>query len=260
MLPSRVSHRGFSLVELLTATAVATLLMVILAGMSSQVSRLLVISSSQSQHRNSARAALNFMGREMRQAVLSLDTTGSRASKLQFIINPAGLQTTYSNRDSIFWQAPVSTTTTAGDLAEVGYFVTWTDNQPNLCRYYIPPSSPNYKIYTDPTNWVTNSLLSGFVPGTNYDGLFLENVAGLWINAYDTAGSVYGGDSRITRTLPARVEISLVLLDSTVVKRNKATISAYGTLNADTYLKALPVALREGAVVVNFSVVLDNAQ
>jgi Tfp pilus assembly protein PilV len=256
--------KGFSLVELLAATSVALLLVAILMGLSGQVSRLQVLGLTETQRHYNTRVALNFMAREIRQSVLSRDSSTSSANRLQFLINPSGLNSSYSNHDSVFWQAPIATTTQAGDLAEVGYFVAWQGTQANLCRFFVNPDSTDYMIYSNPTQWVTNDLLSEFAPGSSDQGLFLENVIGLWVDAFATgdagAASINSWDSTVSKKLPARVTISLVVLDSVVAKRLTAPVSVASYGSAESCVANLPPLIRAGASVVTFSVALDNYQ
>lgn len=285
------NQAGFTLIEMMVATTVATLLMVLLAGVSSQLSKALTLGVGQNQTRNNARVAMNFMAREMRQAAISRQKTypsasaTTTASVLQFVVNPPDtvLGTPYKNPDAVFWQAPIATSTTSGDLAEVGYFVyrQRINNvyHSDLCRFFVNPGDLNYGIYTSPDQWVTSSLLSQFVPTKNngFSGLFLENVIGLWVQPYNADGtpktfaSGRNYDSRKDGTtsdnLPPMVQVSMVLTSANAIKRLQDNIDVSGQSSADacyTTIKSHAGAPGMQQViseteVLYFNVKLDNA-
>jgi prepilin-type N-terminal cleavage/methylation domain-containing protein len=260
---------GFTLVELLVAMALLVLLSVFLVGISGQAGRMWSWGESRNQHRQKARAALDFMARDLRLAYLGVDPASSR---FQFVINPP-IPPSYHNRDSIFWLARVATDAPGG-VAEVGYFVRWQDGRAALCRFFVNPSDPNYLIYQvneagEPVDWINkDGLLDVIAPGTragNYRGLFLENVIGMWIDAYRADGSLYEGDSKIAgNKLPSRVEISLALLDESGAARLQEMAlapnvqSAVQSANSAADLLAnLPPVIRPSASMANLTVYLD---
>ncbi len=252
---NRDEVRAFTLVELLVAVALLAFVSLILVGLASQGGKMWALAESQNQHRQRARAMLEFMVAEMREAVLPLDN--SRPS-LQFVINPSNLDAKFLNRDAVFWQAPIATDESRGDLAEIGYFVRWDGTQANLCRFSLDPSDPDYRIYKNPETWLSDALLDAAAPGDKagkYRGLFLENVIGMWVKAYQKDGTAYSGDSRTALLLPAYVEISLVLLDGVSAKRVADAAEIRGLYasspTATAFLAALPTKLRGGATIVS---------
>ncbi len=218
----------------------------------SQSSQLWVSSKRKVEYATNARAVANFIGDELKKALPPLDRTATNS--LQLVINPATLSTTYLNRDSIFWQAPVSRNLAAGDIAEVGYFVKWiTDSSGRpkavLCRFYAEAfdnasvANPHFLIYDDPANWITDSELDAVAPAdqaNSYAGLFAENVLGLWLSPLDSSGNSVDNsgtfDSRtdqytddngtpadatddVSRIFPRWIEISIMTVDSAVAAR-----------------------------------------
>ena len=241
------------MVELLVSTAILALLVTMLGGIFSQVSRAWIIGESGVERRRSARAMTDFITAELRGAAAPVDrvtTTGK--SNLQMLINPpaSSLPDECANADSIFWQAPIATESTFGDLAEVGYFVRWdphskTARRPTLCRFFANPSSansdgaaspvpnPQFLIYRNP-RWLSPELIHEIAPATPpaFRGLFLENVAGFWVHAFQPDGielltngkktydsrtgyrfKVANGTTQ-ERFLPARVQISIAQIDA----------------------------------------------
>jgi prepilin-type N-terminal cleavage/methylation domain-containing protein len=267
---SRARRGAFSLIEIIAAIAVLAVISLFLVSLSDQAGRLWSQGETRNQYRQKARAALDFMARDLRLAFLGVDPA---SSTLQFAINPPG-SSLYQNHDTIFWQAPIATSPDGG-LAEVGYFVRWTDGQANLCRFFVNPTETGYLIYSTPNEWMTGPLLTEAAPGdsaNNYRGLFLENVIGMWVQAFkanDTNNvSSYSGDSRqeSPRALPSKVVLSLVVLDKTGASKIKAK-GAAGEIESLVASKAsaaelvlsLPPWCRPHVRVTSISVSLDNA-
>ncbi len=248
--------------ELLVAMAILSLMCVLLVGISGQATQVWTRGESQNQHRSRARAALELIGREMRQAVVPLDA--SQTNGLQFVVNPPGISAAY--HDSIFWQAPVARNKANGDLAEVGYFIRWTGNQANLCRFYVPSGDTNYLIRNQPDAWITDTLLDSVAPAdkaSGFQGVFLENVIGLWVAAFAADGTAYADyDSRAhLNHLPAYADISLAFLDTKSAARMNASQAAaiqaasQTATNAETLLGSSALApLRQGSSASTFRV------
>ena len=203
---------------------------------------------------------LDFMAAELRQAVIPLDPS---RHGLQFVVNPAGIGT--RNRDSLFWQAPVASDNGSGDLAELGYFVRWNGTQASLCRFFVKPDDADYLVYSTPDAWLSDTLLDKLAPAdkaSKYRGLFLENVIALWVNAYQADGTAYSGDSRSGNRLPAYVELTLVLLDSSTTKRLSDPSAVTGLYASATspkdFVSKLPSAIRPGCSLVSTVVNMAN--
>lgn len=255
------------------AVALLAMISVSLLSISSHVSRLWSAGESQNQHRIRARAALEYMGREMQLAVIPINP--AETNTLQFVVNPGGVG--FSNHDSVFWQAPIARDQTHGELAEVGYFVRWqSNNTADLCRFLVTPdTATNYLIYSKPypSSWVNDAMLDLVAPAgkaSHYQGVFLENAVGLWVKASRRDGSAWSGDSRLEQSLPATVEISLVLLDSKTAARlagqpadaQKIRTRVVSASTAREFLgdASLPAYIRAGATEVAFAVNLINSR
>lgn len=202
--------RAFTLLELLTATAIFAFVVVALVGITGQVGNIWKDGEGQNQRRANGRALLQNIARELQQATLPIErpalqsASASQAANLQFIANisdnaannteiPANLM----NPHAVFWQAPIARDTSAGDLACIGYFVKWdtTGTQPRaqLCRYFVDPSSPDYLIYQQGSdgraaNWLSN--ISAVAPSTATDlqGWFADHVIAFWVRCLDEYG------------------------------------------------------------------------
>ena len=264
---------------MILAMAILAILSLVIAGILTQVNTAWISTYSANQRQETGRELLDFLARDISKAMLPLPATNT--ANLQFLINGPTVSTTYGNCDNIFFQAPVATSGSSGEVAEVGYFVQW---QPaagtqgptaQLCRFLVNPSTPgNYLIYTNPMDWINDGLVATVAPGTapNSLGLIAENVLGLWIGAFDKNGSTVLDssrrfDSRVTGNLPAVVDISILVLDRVTANHLGAgagVASVQSTVRASTSaaacLAALPKLLQSGADCFTTRVQLYNSR
>lgn len=213
---SLLRRAAFTLIEVLVSMTVLSIIVIMLTSLLSSSLKILNSSESDQERHRNGRALTDFIGKELRQALLPVEIkANANQPNLQLVINPPQITgSTYLNADSIFWQAPLATDSTYGDIAEVGYFVRWITTgstiTPTLCRFFVNPSvtdpttnkvtqnTDNFLIYTNLTGWVTPSLLDALAPADNnagangqkngYIGLFAENVLGIWVQSYGIDG------------------------------------------------------------------------
>ncbi len=240
-LPAR---EGFTLIEVLVSMAVLSVIVLMMSNLLNSALQSLSNGESDQERHRSGRALTDFIGRELRAALLPTEIeAASGQANLQLVINPTQILAStdnlggsgYLNADTIFWQAPLATDATYGDIAEVGYFVKWISHgstfTPTLCRFFVNPSTlnssgsvtqnPNFLIYTldsvsgKPKDWVTPALLDAVAPADNvnnhgYVGLFAENVLGLWVQSYGINNVELSPANGATRgTYDSRVGYSL---------------------------------------------------
>jgi hypothetical protein len=180
-----------------------------------------------SERRSNGRAMLEHISKELREAVLANKGQGQAAASpanLQFIANmpapantpletptldPTYIPTQYLCPHALFWQAPIASDTTNGNMAEIGYFVEWDrTSTPGVAlgtmrRFFVNPTqygttSP-YLIYatasatsTNPINWLSTSVVDPVTTATSpsYSGWFADNVIAFWVRCLDSSGSV----------------------------------------------------------------------
>ena len=284
----RTRQQGFTLVEIMVAVAVCSLLLIMLLAVAMRMSDIWQGGNRQAQQGRNTRALLDSISRELSVAMLPLaDKEANKTGNLQFIVNPAALSASIKNSDSIFWQAPIAQGNDAGDIAELGYFVRWIGNKAALCRFYINPADhDNYLLYAEnPDAWLSDQLVNKVTSATqsanandSYQGLFAENVIGFWVTCYeyDSAGhlSIVSSDgkydSRMTKKLPQIVQIDMVQIDNTSAARvqdvtlitNKYGLArkADGTVDMDAFIGALPDSLRSSARAYSTRVFLQNTR
>ena len=250
----RGAARAFTLVELMVSVSVLLVLVLLFSNLFNHANNAWTVGQGNAERRRNVRALADFIGLEMQAAILPVgDLASNKGGNVQFIVNPPAAQVPddYRSADAVFWQAPLATETSQGEIAEIGYFVKWDGDRPMLCRFFVNPSvtsggttaaNPDYLIYdTDPKKWLSQTLLDKVAPATKaagYAGLFAENVVGLWVVCYGADGQVNTPakngakfDSREgydlnkgtapvdQRYLPASVRISLAQIDSRYAAR-----------------------------------------
>ena len=189
----------------MVAVSILAVLVLLFSGVFSQVNSAWTTGEGNAERRRSVRALADFIGTELQSALLPVETivTNGRGN-LQFVINPPTSQVPddYRNADAIFWQAPLATETSQGEIAEIGYFVKWEaaagqGERPMLCRFFVNPSvgsgastvpNPDFLIYdADPKRWLSKVTIDKAAPARKldgYKGMFAENVLGLWVQCY----------------------------------------------------------------------------
>jgi prepilin-type N-terminal cleavage/methylation domain-containing protein len=212
---------AFTLVELLIAITILSLLVVLLASLLSGVSRAWVSSEQQIGTFQDGRAITDLISRDLSQSVIS--------PQLQFIQNPGNLSTApntlltsttqVANTESLFWQT-VSASDALGNVNEVGYYLTHRADSNGiehfeLRRFFVspadprqPPSAPvanpSYHIYDVPSTVYYNSSSTTIMPpwinlnGKNLDpartdfefwsSVVSDGVVGFWIRCLDRNG------------------------------------------------------------------------
>jgi prepilin-type N-terminal cleavage/methylation domain-containing protein len=279
--------RGFTLLELLVATAVFVGLALILVSIAASLSSFWQLGIAHNERRSSALAAFSRMARDLRFASLSSDPS---ATNFQLVINPAKVGSSYLLPQAVFWQAPVASDRSRADTALVGYFVQWVKEAdvsvPKLCRLLV---DSDY-LMQKPSDFVSDALIASNAPATKasgYAGQLAENVLGLWMRPLDQtknpilndakAGAFLNGQFDSARgytvaftnasgtfpsALPASLEVALVAVDSRTAKRlsgraseKPATASPdmWGDINA--FYNKLPPEIRPGARI--YSTVID---
>lgn len=208
-MKNKHTHRSltaFSLLEIVVATAILALIVVVLAALSSHATRIWTATDAQNQRRATGRTLIQFIARDLEMATLagSYPASGNNAANLQFVASdPTLIPAELLNPHAAFWQAPIAADRTRGDIAEIGYFVRWdTVSEPGtakaqLCRFLVDPSdTKNYLIYSNQTNgnpasWLQTSILDQVAPATaaeDYRGWFADNVIAFWFRCLDSQG------------------------------------------------------------------------
>jgi hypothetical protein len=275
---------AFSLLELLVATAVFVGLALILLSIAGSLSSFWQMGISHNERRSSVLAAFSRMARDLRFAAAPINPA---STNFQFVINPPNIGANYTLPQAAFWQAPVASDRSRGDMALVGYFVQWVAESngsvPKLCRLLI--DSTNFQ-FQKPSDWVNDALIASNAPAnkaSGYEGQLAENILGIWMQPLDQArrplstngyfDSANGYSTVLTnganpvtytfaRALPASVEVAVVAVDARTARRLTGTGSERpGPRTADmtndvaTFYNGLPEGVKRGARI--YSTVID---
>jgi hypothetical protein len=210
-------RRAFSLPELIAAVAVAAIICVLMSNVMNRVISIWSQSVGHIQKRDNVRVFLESISSDLRSALLPICHDPSMAqSNLQFVLNPpnASLSQDILNPSAVFWTATTASKRTYGDVALVGYFLRYRENDgggpsTRLCRFFVNPedtatASGAYKIY-DPADrfaWFVPDILDNHTSAQapEYRGMFVENVIGFWVRCLDPANEVITRTARYTRT------------------------------------------------------------
>lgn len=252
---------AFTILEVLVSVAVLSLIVLALTSVIDQAGKNWRRGTDRTDKRTNERAVTSFIAEEIAGALLPVDRFADPARpNLEFVLNPGGV--THLNASAVFFQAPIPTDSTAGDISAIGYFVRWIDTTAVLCRMVISPSDADYQVYST-LDWINDPLLDAIAPAdeaNDYRGFFVENVIGFWVQCFNDDGTLWTGTAGSSRpaaagqehTLPASVEISIVTIDSATAARitpaDKTAIIAavQAAANAETFASApsLPAILQ----------------
>jgi type II secretory pathway pseudopilin PulG len=288
--------KGFTLLELLVATAVFIGLALILVSIAASLSSFWQLGIAHNERRSSALSAFSRMARDLRFASLPPDPS---ATNFQLVINPPKVGSSYLFPQAAFWQAPVASDRSRGNIALVGYFVQWVREAdlsvPKLCRLLV---DSNY-FMEKPSDFVSDALISSNAPAvkaSGYAGQLAENVLGLWMRPLDQrknpilndakANAFTGGQFDSARgyrveltngtgppvtkafmpALPASLEVALVAVDARTAKRltggaNEKPKAISGDMWAEVnaFYNQLPPRIKEGARIHSTIIDLHSA-
>lgn len=239
--PATNPKRAFTLVELLVGMTVLSIMVMLLVSLLSQVGNAWSRTEGQSSRLRSGRAIADYIRNDLRGALMPIaPELDDLKPNLHFILNTNMIPPEYQQPSAMFWQVPLATDMSRGDVAEVGYFVRWdrsvTNPRASLCRFFVNPTDiNNYQIYQS-RNWLNQAIIDTVAPADNeqiaegteraaYRGLLAENVIGFWARCApkgsDGTNLEQRWDSRKDDTwgLPTYVEISFATLDEDSAKR-----------------------------------------
>jgi prepilin-type N-terminal cleavage/methylation domain-containing protein len=188
-----MKSRGFTLIELMVAAGITTLLLLGMTGIFDQSMKAWRLSSRRGDAEREVRAALATLKRDLKGAVISsslpmytgiADTSFVGISSTNFPnLAPTNASGTWSNVSSILFFATTQGANAAGtgDLSGVGYYVAWSPSDNggrgayNLYRYYQTPS-----LFF--SNGLTNFLVSSnrLYRANDRDEVVGANVINFW--------------------------------------------------------------------------------
>ena len=209
--------KGFTLLEMLVATTILVLLVVIGMGAVNGTFNLASQATQRIDANRVARESLDEIGRELSVAAVPFNRQNT-VSSVQLLIDPPNVlpAQAVANSDSMFWQAPLAHNRDYGNLAVVGYFVisdTTSTNALNwrlqLRRVYIEPetsgttANTNYLLYSGTnittsgtTPWLSGATAASFAPSSGssdvsngLSGWVADGVLAMWVRCLDKSGN-----------------------------------------------------------------------
>jgi len=194
---------GFTLIELLAGVAVLSMLLLLIFNVIDRTGTLSSGSMSRMEAARIARECFDLIGRDLSGAQLPYNRAAT--DSLQFLVNPANIDPSYANPHSLFWQAPLASSSENGNLAMAGYFVLREvvesnpkENRFQLRRLYVEQSDANrFNLLSASggTPWY-EALIPEFAPATestenaqSYKGWVADGVLGLWVRCLDAKGN-----------------------------------------------------------------------
>lgn len=202
-----MNRRAFTLIEVLVATAILALVVVLLASMANQVGRMWLDVNANNERRASARVLLNFMARDLQAASQPLPLPASKKvpANLQLLgslsansSNSTSIPAEFLRPHALFWQAPIAQNTSKGDIAVTGYFIRWDTSipgqaRPMLCRLFSDAADEdNFLVYQrsgdQAVDWISILPTVASVTAPEYKGWLSDNVIALWVRFLDEAG------------------------------------------------------------------------
>lgn len=150
-------RRGFTIVELLVASAVFMVLLTVVVGVINQTSRITKRAADQISSFQNARAAYDLLIQSLSQATLNsywdydhpnAPAVYLRKSELHFLITQAGgsFPGTAGTGQAVFFQAPMGMTASDSHygglnhlLSSVGYYIKYSDDEALPAPFALPP-------------------------------------------------------------------------------------------------------------------------
>jgi len=217
---------GFTLIELMAATTVLSIILLMMVGMQDQMSKAWANSNRRTDATREARAACRLMAEDLSCLVfrpLAFDNQDSYALGLEnqgipflYSSNGAGPITISSTQAGAAYFFGISARkpsgTGPGDLAIVGYYIAsssrinvngFTNTTYNLHRYYVPASNAVSNLtawFAKSNNTRTADLL--FTPDPAKDDILARNTCNLRITVYNRRdGNTKGWANKVTNGL-----------------------------------------------------------
>ena len=190
-----MKRRGFTLVELMVATAITSLLILGMTGIFDQAMKAWRLSSRRGDAEREVRAALSTLQRDLGGLVVTNTLpmyVGTAASTLVGIsssnlpnLAPSNASGAWSNVSTTLFfatSAQSGNAGSAGDIGGVGYYVAWSPNANggtngayNLYRYYQPPAS----FLSGISNYLASS--TRLYQANGQDEIVGANVLNFWV-------------------------------------------------------------------------------
>lgn len=234
---------GFTLIELMAATTVLSVILLMMVGMQDQMSKAWSNSNRRTDATREARAAVSLMAADLTCPIFRAPTNSSPKDQFADSLINKGLPFVYSSNGTgsgltianiqsgsscLFFVAPKKTSgTNSSDLALIGYFVGET-NGTNINGF--PTTSYNlYRYYTNAAaplaSWFTNQTIANLFSNVQTNSEMLaRNVANLQILFYNEGnpireGANYTNNTSGTTYRGNKLQIALTLYPEEIAQK-----------------------------------------
>lgn len=222
---SRASRgRAFTLIELMVATAITSLLILGMTGVFDQAMKAWRLSSRRGDAEREVRAALSTIQRDFSSLVVSTNlpiyrVTGATNNRYIGPRNPPD----YNGNVAVFFLSTLGTnqqaTNNPGDLCGVGYYVAWdqTTKTYNLYRYLNSSSNQFFALRT----FLTNPNIALFPASAQTDEIVGANVVNFRVE-FKTLPALFGNvtsqDGPIINSRPGYAQLELTAYGGEAVR------------------------------------------
>lgn len=202
---------AFSLLEVLVASAILAMMVVLLASLLGAGQNSLIRIDSGARQRQEAMAVIDMISSELRTSIAApahkdeFAHPGTRRAEL--LINPPALGSNLLNSGAIFWQS--FSKNGNGSPSLVGYFLKWDTSvdgapRPRLCRFQIESAVAELELErlrggTSTRQWIEESVATEIAPGTaenGFRGWLADHVIGFFVRALDPTGNTISFKAR----------------------------------------------------------------
>ena len=206
---------AFTLIELMAATTVLSVVLLMMVGMQDQMSKAWSNANRRTDATREARAAARLMGSDLGGMGFRPNSPNSSSDAFASVLTNQGLPYLYSSNGTGSFTIPNAQSGSAylfalcnqanrgtnyADIGLVGYYIAasgrtningFVVTNYNLHRYYVPASNAVSNLTSWFANRTANSLFSGVNPAT--DDILARNTCNLRITFFGKAGSVMNG-------------------------------------------------------------------
>jgi Tfp pilus assembly protein PilW len=235
---------AFTLIELMAATTVLSIILLMMVGMQDQMSKAWSNSNRRTDATREARAAASLMSADLTCPIFRAPTNSSSKDEFAYSVLNKSLPFVYSSNGTgsgltitniqpgsscLFFVAPKKTSgTNSSDLALVGYFVGETNGiningfrttSYNLYRYYVPNPAANL------ASWFATPTIGNLFAGvTTNSEMLARNVANLQILFYNEGqpivqGANYTNNTSGTTYRGNKLQIALTLYPEEIAQK-----------------------------------------
>lgn len=180
--------KAFTVLELLVAFAVFSLMVALLFTMMSQANKAWQQALGQKDRSEVGRACLDLIARDLQGTIPPLPGVGTNT--VNFELDDAG-----GTNDALYWQTISPINRSKSDIATIGYYVSSNE----LCRLYTNAPLVNLASTANPAN-AANVLAKGVVR--------------LDVTLYDRDGSAVTNSASYSTNLPVSAEVKLAVADA----------------------------------------------